>query len=78
MFAKSKEDATEKSALYKIIIKRLKNQLNRKIKMLRSDRGSEYEEPYGEFCTQYGIIYKVTPPFSPQSNDVAEQKKIVL
>ena len=28
----------------------VKNQLNRKIKVLRSDRGEEYESHFGEFC----------------------------
>ena len=46
--------------------------------MLRSDRGSEYESPFVDFCTQHGIIDETTAPYSPQSNGVAEQKNRTL
>ncbi|CAM8956955.1 unnamed protein product [Rhodiola kirilowii] len=52
----------------------MENQLNKKIKMLRSDRGGEYVEPFGTLCAQNGIIHEVTPPYSPQSNGIAERK----
>ena len=45
---------------------------------MRSDRGGEYESPFGEFCVQHGIIHEVTPPYSPQSNGVAERKNHTL
>ena len=72
---KSKDKAIEKFAIYK---NEVENQLNRKIKVLRSDRGGEYEVPFGKFCAQYGIIHKVTPPYSPQSNGVTERKNRTL
>ena len=59
---KSKDEAIEKFALYK---QEVENQLNKKIKMVRSDRGGEYVEPFSEFCAQHGIIHEVTPPYSP-------------
>ena len=31
--------------------KEVENQLNKKKKVLRSDRGGEYESPMGEFCS---------------------------
>ena len=46
--------------------------------MVRSDRGGEYVEPFSEFCAQHGIIHEVTPPYSPQSNVVAERKNRTL
>ena len=50
------------------------NQLNKKIKRLRSDRGGEYElKQVNEFC-EHGIIHETTPPYSPESNGVAERK----
>jgi len=39
----------------------VENQLNKKIKKIRSNRGGEY---YVREC----IINEVTPPYSPQSN----------
>lgn len=36
----------------------VKNQLNKEIKVLRSDKGGEYESPFGEFCSQHGIIHQ--------------------
>ena len=68
---KSKDETIEKFILYK---QEVETQLNKKIKMVRSDRGSEYVEPFGTFCAQHGIIHEVTPPYSPQSNGVAERK----
>src|SRR3954464_12252366 len=72
---KSKDDAIEKFALYKIEVE---DQLNRKIKMLRSDRGGEGVAPFGEFCAQHGIVHQVTALYSPQSNGVAERKNRTL
>lgn len=46
--------------------------------MIRSDRGGEYVQPFSEFCAKHGIIHEVTPPYSPQSNGVAERKNRTL
>ena len=59
---KSKDEAIEKFALYK---KEVENQLNNKIKTLRSDIGDEYETPFGAFYAQRGIIHEVTTPYLP-------------
>ena len=72
---KSKDEAIEKFTLYK---QEVENQLNKKIKMIRSDRGGEYVEPFSELCAQNGIIHEVTPPYSPESNGVAERKNRTL
>ena len=47
--------------------------MNGKIKRLRSDRSGEYTL-FNEFCEKEGIIHKVNPPFSPESNGVVERK----
>ena len=44
---KSKDEVIEKFVLYK---HKVENQLNKKIKVLRSDRGGEYESPFVDFC----------------------------
>ena len=72
---KSKDEALEKFILYK---NEVENQLNRRIKRLRSDRGGEYETPIGDYCAKYGIVHEVTAPYSPQSNGVAERKNRTL
>ena len=72
---KSKDEAIEKFVLYK---NEVDNQLNKKIKVMRSDRGGEYESPFVDFCAQHGIIHETIALHSPQSNGVAEQKKRTL
>ena len=72
---KSKDEALDKFILYKTEVE---NQLNKKIKVLRSDRGGEYVAPYGEYCAQHGIIHQTTAPYSPPSNGVAERKNRTL
>ena len=72
---KSKDEAIEKFILYKTEVE---NQLNKKIKVLRSDRGGEYESPFGEFCAKHGIIHETTAPYTPQQNGVAERKNRTL
>ena len=46
--------------------------------MIRSDRGGEYESPFAEICLENGIIHQTTAPYTPQSNGIAERKKIEL
>ena len=72
---RSKDEVVEKFVLYK---NEVENQLNKTIKVLRSDRGGEYESPFVDICAQYGIIHETTAPYSPQSNGVAERKNRTL
>ena len=59
---KHKDEACDKFLLYKLEVE---NQLGRKIKRVRSDRGGEYVL-YNDFCEKEGIIHEITPPYSPQ------------
>ena len=59
---RSKDEALEMFQHFK---NEVENQLDRKIKVIRSDRGGEYEAPFGDFCSQYGIIHQTTAPYSP-------------
>lgn len=72
---KSKDEAIEAFKSYK---NEAENQLNTKIKMIRSDRGGEYVTPFEELCAEAGIIHQTTAPYSPQSNGVAERKNRTL
>jgi transposase InsO family protein len=59
---------TKDEALYyfKIYKAEAENQLKKKIKRLRSNRGEQYfSNEFSEFCTVHGIIHERTPPYSP-------------
>ncbi|GAB2265737.1 hypothetical protein Dimus_037845 [Dionaea muscipula] len=72
---KSKDEAIDKFILYK---NEVENQLSAKIKVLRSDRGGEYEAPFYAFRAEHGIIHQTTAPYSPQQNGVVERKNRTL
>ena len=73
---KTKDDAQEYFKIYKAAVE---NQLERKIKRVRSDHGGEYFPLiFDEFYEEYGIIHERTPPYSPQSNGVSERKNRTL
>jgi transposase InsO family protein len=49
------------------------------MKRFRSDRGGEYfSNEFDLFCVEHGIIHERTPPYSPQSDGVAERKNHTL
>ncbi|KAL1214091.1 Retrovirus-related Pol polyprotein from transposon TNT 1-94 [Cardamine amara subsp. amara] len=68
---RSKDEALSKFQEYKLEVE---NQLGKTIKIVRSDRGGEYDGPFNDFCQQHGIIHQTTTPYSPESNGVAERK----
>ncbi|WVZ67986.1 hypothetical protein U9M48_016985 [Paspalum notatum var. saurae] len=73
---KSKDETLDYFKIYKAEVE---NQLERKIKRLRSDRGGEYfPKVFDDFCAEHGIIHERTPPYSPESNGVAERKNRTL
>ena len=53
-------EAIEKFVLYK---NEVENQLNKKIKVLKSDRGGEYESTFVDVCTKHEIIHETTTPY---------------
>ena len=71
----SKDEAIDAFKQYKIEVE---NQLNKKIKMIRSDRGGEYEFSFQEICLENGIIHQMTASYTPQQNGVAERKNRTL
>ena len=57
-----KDEAIEAFIQYK---NEVENQLNKRIKVLKGDRGGECESSFGEFCLQHGIVHQTTTPYSP-------------
>ena len=55
-----KDEAIEAFIQYK---NEVENQLNKRIKVLRGDRGGEYESSFG--CLQHVIVHQTTTPYSP-------------
>ena len=57
----------------------VENQLNVKIKTLRTDRGHEYlSDQFKSFCDEKGIARQLTIPHTPQQNGVAERRNRTL
>ena len=57
----------------------VENQLNKNIKILKSDRGGEYESnDFSELCAKFDIIHQTTAPYTPQQNGIAERKNRTL
>jgi transposase InsO family protein len=51
----------------------VENQMDRKLKCLRSDNGGEYKsDEFVQFCRERGIRQEFTAPYSPKQNEVAE------
>jgi transposase InsO family protein len=73
---KTKDEALNCFKTYK---DEVKNQLEKKIKCFRSDRSGQYfSNEFDLFCVEHGMIHERTPPYSPQSNGVAERKNRTL
>jgi transposase InsO family protein len=56
---------------------KVENQLNEKIKVVRSDRGGEYygrHAPFAKFLAENGIVARYSMPDEPQQNGVAERR----
>jgi transposase InsO family protein len=73
---KTKDDALNCFKIYKAEVE---NQLEKKIKRFRSDRGGEYlSNEFDLFYAKHNIIHERTLPYSPQSNRVAKRKNRTL
>ncbi|KAD3337408.1 hypothetical protein E3N88_32928 [Mikania micrantha] len=73
---KHKSETFEKFKEFK---QEVENQLGRKIKMFRSDRGGEYLSiEFHDYLKECGIVSQLTPPRTPQLNGVAERRNRTL
>lgn len=68
----------EKSQVFRIFKKFkafVEKQSGKHIKVLRSDRGKEYNShEFDKFCEDEGIECQLTVAYSPQQNGVSERK----
>lgn len=72
----TKDEALDYFKIYKAEVE---NQLERKIKSLRSYCGGEYfPKVFDEFCEEHGIIHERTPPYSTKSDGFPERKNRML
>ncbi|KAL4385517.1 hypothetical protein GQ457_15G014800 [Hibiscus cannabinus] len=73
---RTKDEAENFFLIYKAEVE---NQLDRRIKRLRSDRGGEYGSNFLKgVCEKNGIIHETSAPYFPQQNSIAERKKRTL
>ena len=73
---KTKDEALHYFKVYKAEVE---NQLEKKIKCLRSVRRGEYfSNEFSKFYVVHVIIHERTPPYSSQSNGIAERKNRTL
>ncbi|GJV61682.1 putative RNA-directed DNA polymerase [Tanacetum coccineum] len=81
-------EKSESLEMFKTFKAEVENQLDRKIKVVRSDRGGEYYDrhtdvgqtpiSFFDFCKYHGIINQYIMPGTPQQNGVAERRNHTL
>ena len=72
---KSKDQVLEKFKEFHALVER---QLGKKLKCIRTDKGSEYCGPFDIYCKQHGIAHEKTPPKTPQLNGLAKRMNRTL
>ena len=73
---KHKSDALD---MFKAFKAEVENQLEKHIKILRSDRGGEYlSGEFQQYLIDNGIISQFSTPGTPQQNGVAERRNRTL
>nr|GEX84284.1 ribonuclease H-like domain-containing protein [Tanacetum cinerariifolium] len=69
----------ETSHILKTFITGLENQLSLKVKVIKSDNGTEFKNnDLNQFCGMKGIKRKFSVPRTPQQNGIAERKNKTL
>ena len=67
---KSSRDMLERFKEYKAEVE---NQLDKKIKRIRTDGGGKYEKIMRDHLKSLGVIHETTAPYSPDHNGVTER-----
>lgn len=72
-------DKASTLSLFRLFKAQVENQLDRTIKVLRSDQGGEYmSTEFHRLCAEAGIHHEFSIPNHPQQNGVAERKNRTL
>ncbi|CAH2109147.1 unnamed protein product [Euphydryas editha] len=70
-FLKNKSAALDCFKIYKTVVE---NQLNKKIKKLRTDNGKEYcSKEFEKYLSSSGIVHQKSNPYTPEQNGLAER-----
>ncbi|GJT10514.1 retrovirus-related pol polyprotein from transposon TNT 1-94 [Tanacetum coccineum] len=74
------KDKTKAFDQFKILSRKIQNQLGCSIVSIRTDHGREFdnEVQFREFCNANGITHNFSAPRTPQSNGVVERKNRTL
>ncbi|KAJ9567763.1 hypothetical protein OSB04_003729 [Centaurea solstitialis] len=69
----------ETSGLIKPFVTRVENKTNLRVKVIRSDNGTEFKNAdLNNFCEEKGIERQYSAPRTPQQNGVAERRNMTL
>ena len=69
------KEKSEVLTIFKRFKSLVENQSGRRIKVLRSDRGTEYtSNEFNKFCEDEGIHHQLTVGYAPEQNGVSERK----
>ncbi|KAJ9548783.1 hypothetical protein OSB04_021326 [Centaurea solstitialis] len=69
----------ETSGLIKPFVTRVENKTNLRVKVIRSDNGTEFKNAdLNSFCEEKGIERQYSAPRTPQQNGVAERRNMTL
>lgn len=75
-FMKDKQNVLD---VFKDFKNKVENQLNHKIKIIRTDNGKEYcNLNFEKYLTNCGITHQTSAPYSPQQNGLAERMNRTL
>nr|GEV91734.1 ribonuclease H-like domain, reverse transcriptase, RNA-dependent DNA polymerase [Tanacetum cinerariifolium] len=71
-FLKSKDEAFETFKEFKL---KVENEVKKKLKSFRTDRGGEFtSREFTRYCKENGILRQLTAPYSPQHNEFLDAK----
>ena len=75
-FLKKKNEAFKWFRTFKALVE---NQIGKKIKILRTDNGTEYESnEFNDYCREASIKRETTIVYTPEQNGVAERNNITI